>query len=190
MLQHKLLQEVHIKIRSNIMGEPISTKKLGGVTYNANQFIGETLQDGRFKLTAKKTGETLVFGKQPEGVPQKEGRLGSNDYVRDGVRMRPLNPKIELEVAGGLIYDDNYFSLTDIMGATFSSSKDAVSKVTLHECEDTKIDLAANDSKWYGDDATIKGGKNNTVKLDKQDSAQINGKMVEGKGTADQKDYE
>ncbi len=36
------------------MGDPISTKKLGGVTYNANQFKGETLKDGRFKLTVRK----------------------------------------------------------------------------------------------------------------------------------------
>ncbi len=130
----------------------------------------------------------MIFSQQAKGVPDDVYR--STNYEENGVRMRPLNPRIELNVNEGIFYDDNNFSLTDIMGATFSSSKDAISKVTLHKCEDTKIDLAANDSSWYGDSATIRDGKNNQVILDDEDSARINGKLVEGKGTADQKDYE
>lgn len=172
------------------MGDPISTKKLGGVTYNANQFKGETLQDGRFKLTAKKTGETLIFSQQPKGVPQKKDVWGGDDYQENGVRMRPLNPKIELNVDKGLLYDDNNFSLTDIMGATFTSSKDAVSNVDLKECQNVTVDLAANDSKLFGDYAYIDGGNDNRVKLDVKDSAYMNYKTIEGEGIADQKDYE
>ena len=172
------------------MGEPISTKKLGGVTYNANQFTGEKLQDGKFKLTAKKTGETLIFGQQPKGVPQKENTYQDSDYVENGVRMRQLNPKIELDANKGVFYDDNNFSLTDIMGATFSSSQDAISHVDLNDCENTKVDLAANDSRWFGDTASVQGGKGNRVILDSQDSAEIGYDSIEGEGIADQKDYE
>ncbi|MBQ8460006.1 hypothetical protein IJ541_07880 [bacterium] len=171
------------------MGDPISTKQLGGVTYNANQFTGETLQDGRFKLTAKKTGETLIFGQQPKSVPQEKNVHSATDYVEAGVRMRILNPKIELNVNKGVFYDDNNFSLTDIMGATFSSSKDAVSHVNLNDCQDTKVDLAVNESSWFGDKASIQGGKGNRVILDSQDSAEIGYNVIKGEGTANQKDY-
>lgn len=49
--------------------------------------------------------------------------------------------------------------------------------------------MAANDSKWYGDTATVEGGANNKVILDKEDTAKINEYDVEGQGTAAQKDY-
>ena len=76
-----------------------------------------------------------------------------------------------------------------MLGATFTSSKDTVSHVNLSNSSNTTINLAANDSKWYGDTATVEGGANNKVILDKEDTAQINGYDVEGQGTAAQKDY-
>ena len=48
------------------MGEPISTKKLGGVTYNANQFTGRELGNGQFELKAKNGGEKLIFPRQSD----------------------------------------------------------------------------------------------------------------------------
>ena len=75
------------------------------------------------------------------------------------------------------------------MGATFTSSENTVSHVDLKDSSNTTIDLAANDSKWYGDDAQVTGGANNKVILDNNDTATIEGNPVEGQGTAAQKDY-
>ena len=75
------------------------------------------------------------------------------------------------------------------MGGYFTSSENTVSHVTLTNSSDTTIDLAANNSKWFADDATVKDGANNTVILDGQDTAIINNKSVEGEGSAAQKDY-
>ena len=115
------------------MPEPISTKKLGGVTYNANQFRGQKLENGEFKLTAIKTGETITFKQQPEAIPAEAniayGR--SEYYYKNGTRMRTIKPEVKLSVDDGLLYDDNNFTLTDIMGATFKSSKEAVSSEVL-----------------------------------------------------------
>ncbi len=106
--------------------------------------------------------------------------------------MRTIKPEVKLRVDDGLLYDDNYFTLTDIMGATFKSSKEAVSKVTLEACQDTNVDLSANESKLFGDDARIKHGKNNQVILDEKDTAGFYARLynIKGRGVADQKDYE
>lgn len=178
------------------MTEPIKTKTIGGVTYNANQFRGQKLENGEFKLTAKKTGETITFKQQPEAIPAEAniayGR--SEYYYENGIRMRTIKPEVKLSVDDGLFYDDNNFTLTDIMGATFKSSKESVSKVTLDACQDTNVDLSANRSTLFGDYAKIDCGKNNQVILDDKDSASFlslkKSSTVEGKGVADQKDYE
>lgn len=91
-------------------------------------------------------------------------------------------------IDGGLIYDDVYFNITNVMGATFTSSRDTVSHVRLENSSNTTVDLSANNSKWFGDSATIAGGANNNVILDKKDTATINGVDIEGKGIAAQKD--
>ena len=62
-----------------------------------------------------------------------------------------------------------------------------------HKVQDNQnptVDLAANDSSWYGDYAKIEGGSNNKLILDEEDKAVINWCNVTGEGTATQKDYE
>lgn len=181
------------------MGEPVNTKIIGGVRYNANQFTAKELGNGKFELKAKNGGETLIFPQQPVLKPLPEEQQTNGEMVpvpgdthgakyNSGI-FRETNPRIELKTNKNLMYDDNYFTISDMMGATFTSSKNTVAHVKLEDSEDTKINLAANDSKWYGDHANIQGGQRNKVILDKEDSARINGRSVEGKGTADQKDY-
>ena len=80
--------------------------------------------------------------------------------------------------------------MTDIFGATFSTSSKTVSHVTTDTSYNCKIDLSANDSVLFGDNAKIKGGSNNTVILDDKDSAKIGSKSIKGKGEAAQKDYQ
>ena len=195
------------------MGEPISTKKLGGVTYNANQFTGRELGNGQFELKAKNGGEKLIFPRQsdlrtvgyetkyytPDGKEYTYQRYGMDGLESfDGQKLTkkdiPIygerNAKIELNTHDHVMYDDNHFTISEMMEATFSSSKDTVAHVKLENCESTTVDLAANRSRWYGDSANIKGGQNNRVILDNEDSAKINDKPVKGEGIADQKDYE
>lgn len=195
------------------MGEPINTKKLGGVTYNANQFTGRELANGTFELKAKNGGETIVFPRQsdlrtvgyetkyytPDGKEYTHQRYGMGGLESfDGQKLTkkeiPIfderNARIELNTHEHVMYDDNHFTISEMMGAKFSSSKDTVAHVRLEDCEDTTVDLAKNQSQWYGDDAKIEGGHGNRVILDDEDSARINGQAVKGEGTADQKDYE
>jgi len=75
------------------------------------------------------------------------------------------------------------------MGVRFTSSKNTVSHVTLENSSDCTIDLAANDSKIYGDSADLRRGANNKVILDGNDNAWMGGTNVKGEGTAAQKDY-
>lgn len=195
------------------MGEPISTKKLGGVTYNANQFTGRELGNGQFELKAKNGGEKLIFPRQsdlrtvgyetkyytPDGKEYTHQRYGMDGLESfDGQKLTkkdiPIygerNAKIELNTHDHVMYDDNHFTISEMMGATFSSSRDTVAHVKLENCESTTVDLAANRSRWYGDNAKIEGGQGNKVILDDEDSAKINNKSVKGEGIADQKDYE
>jgi len=195
------------------MAEPISTKTLGGVTYNANQFTGRELGNGQFELKAKNGGEKLIFPRQsdlrtvgyetkyytPDGKEYTYQRYGMDGLESfDGQKLTkkdiPIygerNAKIELNTHDHVMYDDNHFTISEMMGATFSSSKDTVAHVKLENCESTTVDLAANRSRWYGDNAKIEGGQGNKVILDDEDSAKINGKSVKGEGIADQKDYE
>ena len=201
------------------MGEPISTQKLGGVTYNANQFVGRELANGKYELKAKNGGERLIFSKQRPSARQaaegekadyyeyEDGTTGEKSYkdidahIDDngnfvgykslkGIPMKNNNPRIEMSTKEGWIVDENSFTIADMMGATFSSSKDTIAHVKLENCESTTVDLAANRSRWYGDNAKIEGGQGNRVILDDEDSARINNKSVKGEGIADQKDYE
>ena len=170
------------------MTEPVDMKKLGGLSYNANLVSSaKKLKNGKFEIVFK-SGEKITYPYQKDFV-RADGSHGKaktgEDIDGDGHR----NAAIRQRINGGLIYDDTYFDITNVMGATFTSSKDTVSHVNLSNSSNTTIDLAANDSKWYGDTATVEGGANNKVILDKEDTAKINEYDVEGQGTAAQKDY-
>lgn len=170
------------------MTEPVDMKKLGGLSYNANLVSSaKKLKNGKFEIVFK-SGEKITYPYQKDFV-LSDGSSGiaktGEDIDGDGHR----NAAIRQSINGGFIYDDTYFDITNVMGATFTSSKDTVSHVNLSNSSNTTIDLAANDSKWYGDTATVEGGANNKVILDKEDTAKINEYDVEGQGTAAQKDY-
>ena len=198
------------------MGEPIKTVTLGGLTYNANVAKGREIEKGKFEIIFN-SGEKLTYPDQ-SGKTIKTDHDNAEFYVTaDGKRVdceevynrngdaaytyingicvdvspaRPAKPKVSQTVTDGWIYDDTHFNISDVIGATFTSHKDTVSHVNLKDCKDNTVNLAANKSSWYGDEAKIEGGEGNEVILDDEDSARINGKLVEGKGTAAQKDYE
>lgn len=197
------------------MTEPIKNVTLGGITYNANLAKGREVENGKFEIVFN-SGEKLAYPKQSERIIKADPdevefyitsdgkRVESASKMKYGNRYeayidghyvevtpaRLAKPSVSQTIEGGLIYDDTCFNISDVMGATFTSHKDTVSDVNLKDCKDTTVNLAANDSRWYGDTAFIEGGEGNEVILDKEDSAMINGQSVEGKGTAAQKDYE
>ena len=154
--------------------------------------------DGTFTISFK-TGETLTYPEQSSlrMKPKEEQTNGvllpdpSNPSAKyNSGCFDEVHPSVSLNVYSGLIYDDTHFNISDVMGAKFTAHKDNVAHGKLENCKDTTVDLAANDSSWYGDSATIEGGEGNEVILDEEDSASINGKTVKGQGTAAQKDYE
>lgn len=170
------------------MTEPVDMKKLGGLSYNANLVSSaKKLKNGKFEIVFK-SGEKITYPYQKDFV-RADGSHGKAKTGEDIDGDEHRNAAIRQSINGGFIYDDTYFDITNVMGATFTSSKDTVSHVNLSNSSNTTIDLAANDSKWYGDTATVEGGANNKVILDKEDTAKINEYDVEGQGTAAQKDY-
>lgn len=186
------------------MTEPVNNKTLGGLTYNANLVkSAKKLKNGQYEIIFK-SGEKFTYPEQKnfhvsnitfdnvgnEQYKATGGETIPNDSWHDCGDVVPRNAKVEQKIDDGLIYDDTYFDITNVMGAHFSSSKETVSHVKLNNSSNTTINLAANDSKWYADDAKIDGGANNKVILDGQDTAKINGRRVKGEGTAAQKDYE
>lgn len=188
------------------MGEPINNKTLGGVSYNANQFTGKDLGNGQFELKAKHGGESLIFGQQSKiqyygysdgsrANDPREHKLvlknGANGayHVEENARLMETNPRIEMKTDEGWFVDDNNFTIADMMGATFHASEETVANVKLENSSNVTLELGTNASKYYGDHAEIIGGENNEVVLDGKDSARINGKFVEGRGIAAQKDY-
>lgn len=181
------------------MTEPVNMKKFGGLSYNAN-LVSSTkkLKNGNYEMIFK-SGEKITYPYQKDFVPDK----GYTDTAVTGENMGtyvdadfnpnervPRNARIDQSINENLVYDDTYFDITNVMGATFTSSKDTVSHVRLNNSSNTTINLAANDSKWYSDTANIDNGANNKVILDKEDTAIINGNSVKGQGTAAQKDYQ
>ena len=180
------------------MTEPVDMKKLGGLSYNANLVSSaKKLKNGKFEIIFK-TGEKLVYPQQEDFKPG-HGMAFSYDldkYVPAAETGEALDiSKVDRQATifqsnhGGLMYDNTYFDIRNVMGATFTSSKDTVSHVELNNSSNTTIDLSANNSKWFGDKARVKGGANNKVILDKEDTAIINGHYIDGQGTAAQKDY-
>jgi hypothetical protein len=166
------------------MTEPVNNRTLGGLTYNANQAKGKKVGEGKYELIFK-TGERLYYPEQNTGG-------------------KPAN--VTQAIGKGFIYDDINYDISNVMGATFKSSKNNVSHVTLLNCKDTTVDLAANESRHYGDTARIYAkddGGNNKVILDEKDHATIaktnldskNRAYVEkeipisGQGTANVNDY-
>lgn len=179
------------------MADPVKLVTLGGLTYNANLATGRDNGNGTFTISFK-SGEKITYPEQPKlrQLPEDEQTNGEMkpDPSRPGAMynsgvFREANPRVEQKIDSNLVYDDTYFNITDVMGATFSSSKDTVSHVNLTDCVDTTVDLAKNQSRWYGDNAKVKGGHGNEVKLDDEDTANIDGHLISGEGTAAQDSY-
>lgn len=185
------------------MADPIKNVTLGGLTYNANDAkTAKENGDGTYTIFFK-TGETLTYPKQsglrmkPEDEQWNGEMLQSPDdpdaKYNSGV-FDAVHPRVSQRVDGGLITDDVYFDISEVMGAKFTSHKDNVSKVTLQDCVDTMVNLAANNSRVWGDTVKIKGGSGNEVVLDKKDSATIvqpkRNINIEGKGIAAQNAYD
>lgn len=170
------------------MTEPVDMKKLGGLSYNANLVSSaKKLKNGKFEIVFK-SGEKITYPYQKDFVPSEMQNVALTGEKMD-YYSNSRDAAIHQRTDGSLIYDDTYFNITNVMGATFTSSKDTVSHVNLDNSSNTTIDLSANGSKWFGDEATVTGGANNKVILDKEDTAKINGRKIEGQGTAAQKDY-
>lgn len=170
------------------MTEPVDMKKLGGLSYNANLVSSaKKLKNGKFEIVFK-SGEKVTYPYQKDFVPSEMQNVALTGEKMD-YYSNSRDAAIHQRTDGSLIYDDTYFNITNVMGATFTSSKDTVSHVNLDNSSNTTIDLSANGSKWFGDEATVTGGANNKVILDKEDTAKINGRKIEGQGTAAQKDY-
>ena len=178
--------------------DPIKLVTLGGLTYNANQVKkANDNGDGTFTISFK-SGEVLTYPQQPTLVPlpkdeQYNGHLVENpknpcESYNDGM-FRPADPNVKQKIDGGLIWDDTYFDITDVMGAKFTSHKDTVSHVNLNDCTDCEIDLSANESVYYPDKAIVNGGSGNEVTLDERDIATIDGHIIKGQGTASQDSY-
>lgn len=172
------------------MTEPVNMKNLGGLSYNENLVSSaKKLKNGKFEIIFK-SGERITYPEQKDFVRSTEDKwVATTGEQLDGSGEVSRNASINQSTSDGLIYDDTYFDIRNVMGATFTSSKDTVSHVKLNNSSNTTIDLSANNSKWYGDDASIQGGANNRVILDKEDSAYIKGRSINGQGTAAQKDY-
>lgn len=172
------------------MTEPVNMKKLGGLSYNANLVSSaKKLKNGKFEIIFK-SGERITYPEQKDFVRSTEElSVATTGEHLDGSGGVSRNASINQSTSDGLIYDDTFFDITNVMGATFTSSKDTVSHVDLINSSNTTVDLSANNSKWYGDKANIQGGANNSVILDKEDTACINGRRINGQGTAAQKDY-
>lgn len=189
------------------MAEPIKKATLGGLVYNSNLATGRNLGNGQYEIKYN-TGEILKYGEQKTRMAYfQSGERVSEQYVvkffdkplneisaealdENNFTVRQVTPEIEQTVHKGLIWDSTNFDIKEVMGATFTSSKDTVTTVNLQDSENCKIDLAANDSSYYADKANIKGGANNEVILDDEDAATIGDTHVCGRGTAAQKDYE
>ena len=196
------------------MAEPIKNVTLGGLTYNANEAKGRKIGQGKFEITFN-SGEKLTYPDQSGRIIKTDCDYAEFYLTADGKRVdcdnvcyngdtaytyvngnrvdvspaRLAKPKVSQTVTDGWIYDDTHFDISEVMGATFTSHKDTVSDVKLKDCKNTTVNLAANNSKWYGDEAKIEGGEGNEVILDDKDHAYKKGSRVEGKGTAAQKDY-
>ena len=199
------------------MSGPIKTATIGGVKYNANLFDAKDLGNGKYQLTSKKTKEIMIFPQQSTTRDYEDDRnyyyngrkldpnetfngkkvsqMSDEELYNYGVETTCRTPKISLDIDEGMIWDDAYYTISQVDGLEFKSSKESVSHVQLEDCNDGQIDLSANNSRHYGDSATISGGSGNEVIMDDQDTAQIEreGKVhpayTRGAGTAAQDDY-
>ena len=172
-------------------------KKLYTIYFNTGEEMTYPEQTTRYIERKRGANDiSLVKGKE-SGREYKLSDVFNNNTARNPETGKyeevSLFAKVSAEVtetiSKGWFYDDTDFDISGVMGATFSTSKETVSTVTLTDSEDCTIDLSANESSWYGDKAYIEGGKNNSVILDDEDSAVINDVKIEGEGEADQKDY-
>ncbi len=186
------------------MTEPVNNKTLGGLTYNANLVkSAKKIGNDSYEIIFK-TGEKITYPEQTPFKPDLSSikryngepkavtgeNLNTTKTIFSKNETVPRNASIRQNISGGLIYDDTNFEITNVMGAKFTSSRNTVTNVKLENCSSTTVDLGANNSKWFGDSANILYGANNEVILDSNDSAIINKKIIDGEGTAAQKDYQ
>ena len=149
------------------MTEPVDMKKLGGLSYNANLVSSaKKLKNGKFEIVFK-SGEKITYPYQKDFVPSEMQNVALTGEKMD-YYSNSRDAAIHQRTDGSLIYDDTYFNITNVMGATFTASKNTVSHVNLDNSSNTTIDLSANGSNWFGDEATVTGGANNKVILDKE----------------------
>ena len=157
------------------MTRPVSTKMFGGLTYNEND-VTRTVknQNGTFTLIFK-DGAKLTYPKQEEGQMGRYGAWNSiivrneNEYNDDNT-------------------ENASYTLSSIMGATFTSSNKLSTRVTLDYCGECNVDLKSN--KLDGDIAHVNDGYNNVVDLGEHDVASFGKNFVWGAGKAAQKDCE
>ena len=177
------------------MTQPIDNRTLGGLTYNHNMVrSAEKLNNGNYQIIFK-TGEKLTYPQQKDFVVA-EGRTSTTTgesipfsyYYKEGDTI-PRNAQVDTYFEDGVIVDDSRFHITNVMGATFTSSNDAQTKVYLENSSDCTIDLSANNSRLYPDEAIVIDGAKNKVVLDSKDEAEINDYDISGEGIANQEDY-
>jgi len=178
------------------MGDPIKMETHGGLRYNANEAKPSITKDGKFQLIFK--SGTLTYPQQNySGYQDANGRpvpghvinAFSENLSKHGIYPDNKKPEVREKSHGGLLVETTELNMANIMGATFTSSTDTQVKVKLTDgSTDNYIDLAANDSKVFGDSAFIDGGSGNTVKLDNQDFANVDGQIIDSKGEHKQPD--
>ena len=136
----------------------INWKSLGGILYNPNHVKNtQKLKNGMYQITFN-TGETITY-------PEQAQEACISTTVIHKKNTLPLDHRVDN-------CNFNEFSIWNVKGATFKSSKDAVARVRVCSGENNTIDLAANNTFLYGDEALfLPESKNNTVIIDRQDSA-------------------
>lgn len=157
------------------MGGEVKMKKLGGLAYDPNQV--------KTTKTSKKNGQT-IFQLQFKNGETLEYPYQEGEHTKMSGSSVFIQPQVKASSKDGIMYDDSYYDISNVTGATFKSSKKAVSHVTVHNFNGT-VDLSANDSKVFGD--TLKSDKSSVVdfKLDARDKANINGRTYDEKGYYD-----
>lgn len=174
---------------NEIMTEPV-VKNLGGLTYPADSVKSAIkLKNGQYELIFK-TGEKFTYPEQKPFDTNRENYLLNKattgetlpEFIKPD-ETAPRNAEITQRTKSGLLYDDTYFNITNVMGGYFTTSEESVSHVFLDNSSGTTINLGANDSKIFPDTGSIDGGAGNKLILDNQDWGYINGRGYRSKGT-------
>jgi len=145
---------------TTIGDKPPQKKSVGGVTYDANHFNATRLPDGRYQLQAKKSKEIIIFPAQ-------------SSTVQTGDTTKPRQAEVKFNIERGLYWDDTKYNLSEIDGCEFQASKRGRTNVDLNNCTNSTVDLSANDSLFFGDHVKTNNHGNNTIILDRSDSAEV-----------------